>query len=95
MPDFYAVEVKTVDRHRVCFSQISNLFTGFFTEFAGISQQESHSRNLTAGISQKGIPKMEGRRKGWDARRRVKSKPQQPVGCEDLCGGIQTLKRRA
>ena len=49
MPDFYAVEVKTVDRHRVCFSQISNLFTGFFTEFAGISQ--------------KGIPKMEGRRK--------------------------------
>lgn len=50
MPDFYAVEVKTVDRHRVCFSQISNLFTGFFTEFAGISQ--------------KGIPKMEGRRKG-------------------------------
>ena len=81
MPDFYAVEVKTVDRHRVCFSQISNLFTGFFTEFAGISQ--------------KGIPKMEGRRKGWDARRMVKFKPQQPVGCEDLCGGIQTLKRRA
>ena len=44
MPDFYAVEVKTVDRHRVCFSQISNLFTGFFTEFAGISQQESHRK---------------------------------------------------
>ena len=29
-------------------------------------------------------PEGEGRRKGWDARRRVNSKPEQPIGCEDF-----------